>query len=254
MMKHALILLFSVMLMACSGPQKMVSQQSFHKEMPPDIAGSIRSALAKTGDTIDYDTLLRVHQEMKNNQSSLPSFDELLTALINKTNDHPRVDSMILILAADIIGNSQTPIDHVDVLFETMFQQDHRLNLWVLSFIGSAIADYPYDIPEGNHLADLLEKKVAQKSLDEKQHPKEFFGHHFLPPPKGSYMINYIAGIEDQPARVKERMSYYVLLNSQWTEANIETALRHLQTQGVPQNEAKILSPLSYLVHYGHRP
>lgn len=209
----------------------------------------IKAMLGEGDDTIDYDTLLSVHGEMVQNQDRIPHSDELLSELMGKKNENPRVDNMIFILTADIIGSRQEPLDDVYGLFETMLKQDHRLNLWVLSYIGDAIGRYCHDIPEGDRLADLLEKKVAIHASGNLP-SREFFGNHFLPPPQSPNIIEYIAGIEDQQTRERERSCYYVLIRNKWSEANIEKALRQLQTAGLPDTGKRITRPFKYLIQY----
>ncbi len=207
----------------------------------------IKEVLNRDDGKIDYDTLLWVHQEMILKNRHIQHSGELVKMLIEKKNDRPRVDNMILIYAADIIGNSQVAIDDVAGLFRDMLMQDQRLNSWVLAYIGDAIGKYKYDMPEGDLLADLLEQRVAEKSSNGNL-SKEFFGHHFLPPPKEEYLINYIANIEDQKIRGLERNCYYSLVKSEWSEAQIEKALRQLQSQGVPGTGEKTQRPMKYLI------
>lgn len=243
------ILTLSFIVVGCAaGRQTASSPPSPEKAHVQGAYHSIKETLEQNS-TLDYDTLLEIHQELNLHQPAGPQLGELLSMLIGKQNEHPRIDNMILILAADTIGNSQRLIENVYDLFDTMLKMDHRLNSWVLSFIGDAIGKYPFDIPGGDQLADLLEKKVAQHVLDSES-PKEFFGYHFMPPPKGEYIPNYLSGIEDQQTRVLERNCYYSLIRSQWTEAQIETALRQLQRQGLPETDENSHRPLKYLIFH----
>lgn len=209
----------------------------------------IKAALSQNEDTIDYDTLVWIHQEMTQHRLEIPNSGELLTSLINKRNHNPRIDYMILVLAADAIGNSQSPIDNIYALFETMMNMDHRINSWVLAYTGDAIGKYPYDIENGDQLADLLEHKASLHTVKSAL-SKEFFGYHFMPPPRGEYIPNYIAGIQDQQTRVFERNCYYNLIHNQWTEAQIEKALIQLQTHGIPGTGEKTSRPLKYLIQH----
>jgi hypothetical protein len=247
------VLLVTLILSGCAANQKAtVTAQSAGNEQGLKIYYSIKEALDNNSDSIDYDTLLWIYKEMSPNQPPVPHSGELLSALIRKKNDNPRIDSMILIFATQTIGNSQAAIDGVYGLFETMLTMDHRLNTWVLYYIGDAIGDYPYNIHNGDRLADLIELKVSHHITG---HPlaKEFFGYHFMPPPKGEYIPNYIAGIQDQQTRVLERICYYNLIFNQWTEAQIGKALKQLQTRGIPETGEKTLRPLKYLVQHSNQ-
>jgi hypothetical protein len=211
------------------------------------VYSDIKEVLSQCGDRIDYDTLMWVYKEMARSNTHIPNSGDLVSLLIQKKNESPRVDNMILIFAADIIGNSHAAMDNAADLFEAMLMQDQRLNLWVLTYIGDAIGKYEYHIPEGDLLVDLLEQRVAEHSSS--AFSKEFFGNHFLPPPKQEYIINYIAGIEDQETRVLERNSYYNLVISGRSEAQIENALRQLQAHEIQgTGKKKPQRPLKYLL------
>lgn len=247
--KNIFTLFLLLLLCSCASSREsaLMYQASSSLNNGQQVYSNIKEVLYQRGDMIDYDTLLWVYREMVLNNTHIPNSGDLVSLLIQKKNEHPRVDSMILIFASDIIGNSHAPMDNVEDLFKTMLMQDQRLNLWVLSFIGDAIGKYVYDIPEGDFLVDLLEQRVTEHTSGHTL-SKEFFGNHFLPPPKQEYIINYIEGIEDQETRVLERNCYYNLIISEWSEAQIEKALRQLQTHGIEGTDEKTQRPLKYLI------
>ena len=146
------MLLFFLILNGCATGQKTASTfQPSQTDHGLQSFNNIKEALDRGGDIIDYDTLLWIHKKMTQNQPKIPRSGDLFSALIMKRNDNPRIDNMILILAAHTIGNSQAVIDGVYGLFESMLNMDHRLNSWVLAYIGDAIGKYPYDIAGVGH-------------------------------------------------------------------------------------------------------
>lgn len=252
-LKLPLFLLLSLALVSCATNAKIPSApQIIEEDKGRQAYGRIKDALDPNNTSIDYETLMWVYQEMIEHRLAIPHSGELLSSLIKKRNENTRVDHMILILAAHAMGNSQAAIDDVYGLFETMLTMDHRLNTWVLAFIADAIGKYPYDIYDGDRLADLLEQKVSLHTAKSAL-AKEFFGYHFMPPPKGEYIPGYITGIQDQQTRVFERMCYYTLIKHQWTEAQIEKALIQLQTDGIPGTGEKSPRPLKYLIQHSNR-
>ena len=194
---------------------------------------SISSILDKSGSTIDYDTLMHIYQAMAGSADPIPHTDQLLGQLIRKRNEDPRIDQMILILAARIIGRSRYAIPGAQDLFWSILKQDGRINEWVISFVAEAIDDSPYDLPQGDRLVDAMQAKLKQlRSLDRSQ--QEYFGYHFLPPPKSDFIRAYISGIGDRRIRQQERELYFVMIRTGLAETQIEAALKFLQTQGAP--------------------
>ncbi len=213
---------------------------------------SIRKTLDQTGRTMDYDTLMQVHQAMAQSPHPIAQMDQLLGRLIQKRNADPRIDQMILIFAARTIGGSQHPIPNAQGLFESILQQDERVNQWVISFVAEAIGDYPWDLPRGDRLVDFMETKLAQlRSKDRSR--KENFGFHFLPPPKSDFICAYINGIEEQSVRQQERNRYYMLIKSNLTEKEIEPALKYLQARGAPGSGEKCPYLMACLMRYRHQ-
>jgi hypothetical protein len=198
-----------------------------------EVYASLSGRIESGGDQIDYDTLMQVYQTMTGTPHEIAHMDRLLTSLINKRNANPRIDQMVLILSAKVLGQSKYPIANTYAIFESILSKDDRLSQWVLAFVAEAIGDYGQVIPEGDKLVDLAEKKVVM--LESKSGPrKEYFGSHFLPPPKGDYIRSYINGIQSRALRVTERNHYYLLISAGFTESDIEAALRRLRADGMP--------------------
>lgn len=207
----------------------------------------LKAALAQKKDTIDYDTLMEIHRTIRQAKEPIPHLNAIISSLITKRNPDPRVDNIILIVAAVSIGDSPYPIENAGRLFETILDQDHRLNSWVLAYVGDAIGKYPVDLPQGDHIADVLEQKVDYFVIQNAP-SKEFFGYHFLPPPKSDYIREYLSGIEDQRIRVLERNCYYILVGNSLTEEKIEAALRQIRNHGISGTGGKTDRPLKYLI------
>lgn len=239
------------MLMICGCANAPVAQS------PPSIDSrgrqvyeQIRKELDRAGADIDYDTIITVHETLSGTEVPVPQLDELLFDLLGKRNKDPRIDQMIVILTADIIGSSKYPIARVSELFDTILEMDDdRINNWVLSFVGDALGRYPIDLPDGDRLADLVEARVRQAAQSHDP-SRERFGQHFLPPPKSALIINHIATIGDQDRREKERAAYYRLIFEQHTEEEIEAGLHYLKTHGRPGMEGKCPMPLSFLTQH----
>lgn len=193
--------------------------------------------LDQDGVEIDYDTLMQVYQKIIRSHHRIAHLDQLLDKLIHKRNTNPRIDQMILIFSARIIGQSTIFIPKAGELIFSILQQDDRLNEWVIAFVADAIGNYPFNLPEGDTLVDCLEAKLSMvKSKDRSQ--EEYFGYHFLPPPKSSFIRSYIGGIESKALRGKERNSYYALIQNNMTENEIESALKYLKLHGEPGSGA----------------
>jgi hypothetical protein len=134
-------------------------------------------------------------------------------------------------------------------LFGAILNQDHRLNTWVLAYVGDALGKYPVDLSEGDQLAEILEKKVDR--FVKSPFPKsERFGYHFLPPPKGVYIKHYIKGIGDQRTRVFERNCYYILIGNGISEAQAEKALKQVLVENQTKGEKQIDRPLKHIVQH----
>lgn len=245
-----LLLAFILAIASCSTAQQPKQQPApSAQSLGWDAYQKVNTTLAECGPTIDYDTLWQVYREIRRSPEPIPHLNELLAAFMAKRNDNPRVDNMILIATALLMGENTYAIDDAAALFEHILNQDGRLNTWVLAYIGDALGNYPVDLPEGDRLADLLEQKV-QAQLKNSRHAREFFGYHFLPPPKGDYIRSYIAGIQDRQIRVWERNCYYILANNNLSEGEIESALRRLRAEPTTDGEGNTTRPLKYLIQH----
>ena len=203
--------------------------------------------LENTGDTIDYYTLMHVYHAIGSSQGNIPDIDHLIRLLINKRNDDPRIDQMILIFAALAIENSKYPVPYVYELFRLLLEKDEgRLTEWVICFVASAIGRYPFDIPEGDKLAELLEQRL-DFIVSKTKEKKEYFGFHFLPPPRSDFIRSYLAGIKEQHTREAERIFYYSLILNNIPETQIETSLRQIQLDGDPETGEPCLLPMKYI-------
>jgi hypothetical protein len=239
-MKIVSVLLFvgGVLFFSCTGGQTgRKAPRPNPQPVPADpgleVYATLNDRIESGGDQIDYDTLMQVYQTMIETPHEIAHMDRSLTSLINKRNANPRVDQMILILSAKVLGQSKHPITDIYAIFESILSKDDRLSQWVLVFVSEAIGDYGQVIPEGDKLADLAESKTAM--LASRSGPrKENFGSHFLPPPKGDYIRSYISGIQSRVLREAERNHYYLLISAGYAESEIESALRRLRAGGMP--------------------
>jgi len=248
MIKSAILVsaLCGLFLISCTSSAREDEPQAL-----PDTAGhrvymELRDFLAVGGDRIDYDTLMRVYRTVSHTRDEIPHIDRLLVSLIRKRNDNPRVDQMVLIFAAKILGESKYPVNGAAGLFESILTQDDRINVWVIAFVAEAIGDYPVDMPEGDRLMDLLESKLDQTTSAQGT-PREYFGFHFLPPPGSDVVRSYLAGIEDMGSRQSERDYYYLLIANGYTEARIVKALTILPSERRSATGAPPAAMMKYL-------
>ena len=212
----------------------------------------LKTILDRSSATLDYGSLMQFYQIMAESHGPVAHTGQLLRRLIEKRNANPRIDQMILIFAARIIGHSHYEIPEAQAIFESILQKQKRINEWVISFVAEAIGDYIYDLPEGDKLVDFMEVQLEQVRARARQ-GQEYFGYHFLPPPKSAFIRNYIAGITDRLNRQSERNLYYVLIKKKWTEPQIETALKYLQAHGAPDSREKCPLLMRCLVRYRQR-
>jgi hypothetical protein len=195
----------------------------------------IKAALDKDGAGIDYDTLLGVYEAMIQSPRPVAHTDRLLRQLIDQRNEDPRIDQMVLILAAKIMGSSRHSIPGAQKLFAAILEQDDRINQWVLSYVAEAVGDYAFGLPQGDQLADAMEAKLS-RILSEDRSGREEFGRHFLPPPRSDFIRNYLNGIAEQADRQGERFRYYLLIRNHMTEAQITSGIKYLQAHGAPDS------------------
>jgi hypothetical protein len=235
-MVMAALLILVALPVACA---TMSAPTSAHQSGPgeADLATyrKIKTSLDKDGAAIDYDTLLGVYEAMVLSPRPVAHMDRLLRQLMNEHNEDPRIDQMVLIFAARIIGSSRYSIPGAQKLFESILDQDDRINQWVLSYIAEAVGDYAFGLPQGGQLADAMEAKLA-RIISEDRSGREAFGHHFLPPPNSDIIRNYINGIANQADRQGERFRYYLLIRNHITEEQIVRAVKYLQTHGAPDS------------------
>ncbi len=210
---------------------------------------SIKAALDRDGTAIDYDTLLEVYNALVLAPNPVAGEDRLLEQLINERNADPRIDQMVLIFAAKIIGNSRHSVPGAQKLFESILQKDDRINHWVLSYLAEAVGDYAFSLPQGNRLADAMEAKLSLMASEDRS-GQEDFGRHFLPPPKSDYIRNYLNGIAGQADRQGERFRYYLLIRNHFTEGQIISDLRYLQAHGAPDSGERCPLLLQCLLRY----
>jgi hypothetical protein len=230
----SLIIASGLLCVSCSGGQiGRKAPQPVPADPGREVYATLNDLILSGGDQIDYDTLLRVYQAMTETSHEIAHMDRLLMSLINQRNADPRIDQMVLILSAKVVGLSKYPIANVNAIFEAILSKDERLSQWVLAFVSEAVGDYGQVIAEGDRLADLVEKKVDMLALRSEPR-KENFGSHFLPPPKGDYIRTYIDGIQSRSLRESERNHYYMLISAGYTESAIEAALKRLRSGGMP--------------------
>jgi hypothetical protein len=233
-------------LASCGGGPAVPVAPAAREEQQTYMA--IRQALAKDGGSIDYDTLMDVYRKMASSPVPIPHMEELLREMIDQRSTAPRIDQMVLIIAAHVIGNSQFPIPDAQALFERILDQDaDRISYWVLTFVAEAIGKYPVDLPGG----DLLVNRVQawQARLDnEGDVEKEHFGTHFLPPPESQLIQAHLAGITDQRVRQLERNAYYGLIKNDIPESTIVAAFGYLMRRGLPGSGEIPPYPLAALV------
>jgi hypothetical protein len=212
----------------------------------------ILAEIDKDAQVIDYDTLMAVYHEIISSPVTIPDVGKLLGMLIDQRNADPRVDQMVLIFTARALGQSSYPIPEAQGLFEKILNQDSgRINHWVLSFVADAIGSYQVDLPDGDALMDrvqMLEARLNASADDE----KEYFGHHFMPPPKSRTIIDHLAGIADRRARQLERNAYYTLLTDYESEDKIVAAFDYIKNRGMPGTNEVPLYPLASLVRNRH--
>ena len=229
----------------CAGP--MGSQRTTAEDERDELYIFIHNELAKEHQHIDYETLMTVYKTMLEAPYPIPHTDELLYDLIRQRNEDPRVDKIVIIFAAIIIGKSKYPITDAQGLFETILHDDNRINDWVIAYVGRAIGSYPVDLPNGDQLVNRIEAHQARLTAKSNE-PEEYFGVHFLPPPKTQRIKSYLAGIQDSTARGNERRAYYILIKNHITEDSVVLALNYLQSRNHSDSMEASKRPMKYMV------
>ncbi len=229
----------------CAGTGK--APERLDDNVNDEIYIFVRDELKKDNQHIDYDTLLNIHSKMVQAPYPLPHIDELLNELIHQRNADLRVDQMVLICAADIIGKSKFPIAGAQELIENILNDADRINDWVLIFVADAIGSYLVDLPKGDQLIDSIEAHQARIQAQSGD-GREQFGTHFMPPPKSERILSYINGIQDQKIRESERRAYYILIYNKISEDAIVSAFNYLHSGDLPSTNEESRRPLRYLV------
>lgn len=201
------------------------------------IYATVLRELERNGRDIDYDTLVHVYRSLSQSPRPIEHLDRLLDQLIRQRHTNPRIDQMVLILSAKLIGQSTVFIPNAQSCFRTILDQQDRLSEWVIAFVSEAIATYPFDLPEGDALMDHLEARLEQVRAKDRS-GEEFFGYHFLPPPQSHAIKAYINGIRDRSVREHERARYYILIQNNISERAIEAGLTYLRNHGEPESGA----------------
>ena len=214
-----------------------------------EVYRKIKAEIDRDGATIDYDTLFGVYWSMVQSPRPVAHTDCLLWQLIRQRNEDPRIDQMVLILAARIMGSSRHAISGAQKLFGAILKQDDRINYWVLSHVAESVGDYAYDMPEGDRLADEIEAELS-RLVAQHQSDREDFGRHFLPPPKNEIILNYINSISVKADRQSERSHYYYLIRAQFSEEQIVKAFKYLQAHGMPDKDERCPLLLKCVLRY----
>lgn len=237
-------------LWACAASPGTISKMDPQQQQPgwPTYL-QLEDLLDQQDEILDFDPLMKIHNTIRKAHEPIPKMDVIIEKLINKRNPNPRVDNIILIVAAVALGDSLFPIDNAGDLFGAILNQDHRLNTWVLAYVGDALGRYPEDLSEGDQLAEILEEKVNRRVKNPDPN-RERFGYHFLPPPKGEYITDYIEGIRDQRTRVFERNCYYLLIGNGVSEDQAEKSLRQVLRENQTTGEKQIGRPLKHIVQH----
>ncbi len=245
----AITLILAGLLSACSVARTPETRRMADESEDLEAGRMLCRTLDQAGSTIDYDTLMQIYETIGRSPRPVASLDRVLERLIYKRNPNPRIDQMILIFSAKIIGERTTPIANAQDLFVAILQQESRLNEWVIAFVADGITTYPFDLVGGDALVDFMESQLAKvKSKDRSD--EEYFGYHFLPPPKSPFIRDYIDGIAERHLRQQERHRYYLLIVNQMDEAAIESAMRIIEQSGLPGSGADCPLLLECLVRW----
>ncbi len=216
--------------------EKKVAKKQYHDLM---------LLMDKEDEVISYTDLLKIYTTITTSEDHIPGMDKILFRLMGERNEHPRVDQMVLIITAKLIGSSNQEIQNVSDLFKALIH-DKRTTLWTAGFVAEALGDYYIDLDDGEHLADLVDTKIDGLIAKESSTPAEIYGHHFLPPPTTKYIQNTISGSKDQKRRESTRRYYYAL-RMQYSEERIKDYLVFLDEHGQIDTKEKIDFTMKYL-------
>ena len=201
--------------------------------------------LDKEDKYLSYNNLLKIYEKITASEDHIPGMEKILLRLVEKRNEHPRVDQMILIFTAKLIGSSKQELTNVSDLLKALIL-NKRANLWTVSFAAAALGEYFIDIKDGEHLADMIDRKIESLIVKDNSSNDELYGFHFLPPPTTEYIKNIIAGPEEQKRRELTRL-YYYLLRSRNSEAQIKGYLLFLDKHGQVDTKREIDFSMKYL-------
>ncbi len=218
------------------GNEKTVTDQTYR---------DIMLLLDKGDNFLSYNDLIKIYETITSSEDHIPGMEKILLRLMEERNEDPRVDQMILIFTAKLIGSSKQEIANVSDLFEALIVSK-RANLWTVSFTAKALGDYFIDIKNGEHLADMIERKIESLIEKGRSSTDEFYGYHFLPPPDTEYIKNIISRPEEQKRRELTRY-YYYMLRLQYSEEQIKNYLLFLDKHGPIDTKRKIDCSMKYL-------
>jgi hypothetical protein len=223
-------------------PNQAISNEEIFAE---DTYQNIMALLDKEDIFLSYNDLLKIYETITTSEDQIPGMEKILRRLMQERNEHPRVDQMIIIFTAKLIGGSQHEIAHISKMFEDLMQ-NKRANLWTMSFVAKALGDYFIDLKDGDYLADLLDDRIESLIEQESNSTDEYYGFHFLPPPTDIYIKNIISRPEEQKRREYTRRYYYIL-RSQHSEEQIKNYLLFLDKHGQINSNRKIGFSMKYL-------
>ncbi len=229
--------------MALALPKHAMSNEEI---FPDNTYQDITLLLDKEDKILSYNDLVNIFQTISASDDHIPGMEEILLRLLQERNEHPRVDQMILIVTAKLVGSSKQEITNVTRIIESL-TLNKRANMWTIGFVGEALGDYFIDLKNGDHLADMIEKKVESLIEKQKSSTDEYYGFHFLPPPTTEYIKNIISHPKEQKRREATRNNYY-LLRMQNSEEQIKAYLLFLDRHGEIDTRRKIDFSMKYLL------
>ena len=149
-MRIFFLLLIAILLhlMTLALPKQAISNE---KIVTDKTYQDIMLLLDKDDKFLSYNDLIKIYETITSSENHIPGMEKILLRLMNERNEHPRVDQMILICTAQLIGSSKQEIANVSDLFEALILNE-RANLWTISSVGKALWAYFIDLKDGDHL------------------------------------------------------------------------------------------------------
>ncbi len=236
------LIIFLLYFITLALPKQAISNEEIAAEKTYQ---NIMALLDKEDIFLSYTDLLQIYETITTSEDHIPGMERILRRLMEERNEHPRVDQMILIFTAKLIGGSKYEIAHVSKMFEDL-TLNKRANLWTVSFVAKALGDYFIDLKDGDYLADLLDRKIEILIEKESSSPDEYYGFHFLPPPITLYIKNIISRPAEQKRREYTRR-YYYMLRLRNSEEQIKNYLLFLDKHGQINSKRKIDFSMKYL-------